>query len=69
LEDILGKVRETLSQKQNKARYQWLIPVILTTQVAAQEDLGSKPAPANILHDPISKKTHHKTKRGLVEWP
>jgi hypothetical protein len=31
-----------------------------------QEDLGSKPAWANSLRDPISKKTLHK--KGLVEW-
>jgi hypothetical protein len=31
-----------------------------------QEDLGSKPAWANSLWDPISKKTYHK--KGLVEW-
>jgi hypothetical protein len=43
------------------ARRQWLMPVIL----ADQEDLGSKPAWANSLRNPIQKKKKHTT--GLVE--
>jgi hypothetical protein len=31
-----------------------------------QEDCGLKPAQANSLRDPVSKKAHHK--KGLVEW-
>jgi hypothetical protein len=31
-----------------------------------QEDCALKPGWANILQDPLSKKTHHK--KGLVKW-
>jgi hypothetical protein len=37
------------------ARGQWLIPVILATQEADQEDCVSKPAWTNSSGDPISK--------------
>jgi hypothetical protein len=44
------------------AGHQWLMTFILATQEArAQQDHGSKPARANSLRDPISKKPHHKT--------
>jgi hypothetical protein len=49
------------------ARPWWLMPVILATEGGRdQEDHGSKPAQANCLHDPISKKPI--TKKKLVEW-
>jgi hypothetical protein len=55
-------------KKIDLARCWWLTHVILATQEAGrdQEDHGSKPAQANSLWDPISKKIHHKKRAGGV---
>jgi hypothetical protein len=45
----------------------WLIPVILMTQEADQEDHGSKPAWENSWRDPISKNRSQKRAGGVAQ--
>jgi hypothetical protein len=56
-----------MNKNQFPAGHQWLIPVILATQEARdQEDCGLEPALANSLWDPISKKKKKSQKK--LEW-
>jgi hypothetical protein len=59
-----GDREETCSKPTEQSWAWWLMPVIPANQEA--EDHSSKPAPANSLQDPISKKTHHKKRAGGV---
>jgi hypothetical protein len=51
----MGNSHISWFKKKMRARCWWLIPVILATQ-KAEGDCGLKPARANSLGDPISKK-------------
>jgi hypothetical protein len=63
-----GLYGETLSLKKNKARHQWLTPVILATQEAEIRRIAVLSQPKQTGHKTLSQKYPTTTKKRLVEW-
>jgi hypothetical protein len=62
--DVLLQCWEMKNQKQNPARHQFLMPIIITTQKAEIRRIAVGSQPGKIFRETLSQKTLHKNRAG-----